>query len=61
MDLETWLWQVPVLALKAFAEEMPQVRTTPKEKVVPWILANPTARDQAMRSKQIEERVLNER
>lgn len=61
MDLETWMQGVGSLALKAFAEDMPNARGASKPKVIEWILANGEARERATESMKIEERVFSER
>jgi hypothetical protein len=59
-NLETWLKGVGSLALKAMAEDMPNVRESPKPKVIAWILQDEPTRERAMESKRIdEERVRN--
>jgi len=55
MELDEWLKTVHVLALKAFAYEMPGVHDTKRSQVEQFILSNPVARDMALRSKAIME------
>jgi len=55
MDLDTWLKGVGSLALKALAEDMPNVRESPKLVVIEWILKDRPTRARAMESKRIEE------
>lgn len=59
-NLDEWLKTVPVLALKAFAEDMPGVRETRRPQVEEYVLTNPEARDRATRSMEIEKEALGD-
>ena len=59
-NLDEWLKTVPVLALKAFAEDMPGVRETRRNRVEEFVLTNPEARERATRSMEIERKVLGD-
>jgi hypothetical protein len=58
MNLEEWLNQTPVLALKAMADDMPGVHDASKKRVITFILNDRQAKLRAMASKRIEEKVL---
>lgn len=59
MNLEEWLNQTPVLALKALADDMPGAHDAGKKRVIAFILKDRQTRLRAMASKRIEEKVLN--
>ena len=56
MDLRTWMQGVGSLALKAMAEDMPNVRSASKPQVIEWILKDREARGRATESMRIERR-----
>lgn len=58
MDLETWITNKPVLALKALAEDMPGVHNASKKRVVAFLLADDDARARVEESRRIEEEAL---
>lgn len=62
MDLENWLRKtVPVLALRAFAEDMPGVHDAKKADMIEFILRHKPSKKLAERSLAIEQAALSAR
>ena len=58
MELDEWLDSVPVLALRAFAEDMPGAHSARRERLVAFVLEDGRAREVALASKSIEDKAL---